>query len=229
MAENTNTSNRPRPIEKLPEIDASALKAVAKVTSEPGLTLPNRPNKRFIYKTIFEKPEFLTGSNSIVSKNLYNRIHLADNEISEEFNTYMNFGIFPSFADTNTPEYDPNKKYKRTEESSKNGTPGVRSLFNRAGAVLIGYSGKGTIDYSKIDITKAHQWRLGLNVPLMDSPYNRAIIESETGCSIKELVTASQKGLMGKDEFPFSDEIMKEYYSKFLELKEHQEKEMISQ
>ena len=37
------------------------------------------------------------------------------------------------------------------------------------------------------------------------------------------------KGLMGKDEFPFSDEIMKEYYSKFLELKEHQEKEMISQ
>lgn len=37
------------------------------------------------------------------------------------------------------------------------------------------------------------------------------------------------KGLMGKAEFPFSDEIMKEYYSKFLELKEHQEKEMISQ
>ena len=37
------------------------------------------------------------------------------------------------------------------------------------------------------------------------------------------------KHLMEKDEFPFSDEKMKEYYEKFLTLKEHQEKEMISQ
>lgn len=207
MAENTNTSNRPRPIEKLPEIDPSVIKAAAKATpkSDPGLIMPNQRNKHFVYKSIFEKPGFLVGSNSIVSKNLYNRIHLADKEISEEFNTYMNFGIFPSFADTNAPEYDPDKNYERTELSSRNGTPGVRSLFNRAGAVLIGHTGKDKIDYSKIDITEAHQWRLGLNVPLMDSPYNRAIIESETGCSIKELVTASQKGLMGKETYAYSD------------------------
>ena len=37
------------------------------------------------------------------------------------------------------------------------------------------------------------------------------------------------KRLMGKVGFPFSDEKMKEYYSEFLNLKEHQEKEMISQ
>lgn len=37
------------------------------------------------------------------------------------------------------------------------------------------------------------------------------------------------KRLMGKLGFPFSDEKMKEYYSEFLNLKEHQEKEMISQ
>lgn len=214
MAENTNTSNRPRPIEKLSEIDSSALNAamakasVATSKSDPGLIMPNQRNKHFVYKSIFEKPGFLIGRNSIISKNLYNRIHLADNEISEEFNTYMNFGIFPSFADTNAPEYDPKKNYERTELSSRNGTPGVRSLFNRAGAVLIGYTGNENldkIDYSKIDITKAHQWRLGLNVPLMDSPYNRAVIQSETGCSIKELVTASQKGLMGKETYAYSD------------------------
>ena len=37
------------------------------------------------------------------------------------------------------------------------------------------------------------------------------------------------KRLMGKVGLPFSDEKMKEYYSEFLNLKEHQEKEMISQ
>lgn len=36
------------------------------------------------------------------------------------------------------------------------------------------------------------------------------------------------KKLMEKDESPFLDSKMQEYYDKFLELKEHQEKEMIS-
>ena len=35
--------------------------------------------------------------------------------------------------------------------------------------------------------------------------------------------------LMEKDGFPFSDSKMKEYYDKFLELKEHQEKTMLEQ
>ena len=145
-----------------------------------------------------------------VPKIQYNREQLLKKEVADELNTYLNFGIFPVYADTEPAVYDPNNDYKRTQESEKAGTPGVRSIFNRAGAVLLGSSdGRYNVDItngnSSSESCGVHAWRIGNNVPLMDSSEARKRIRQTAGCSIKELVQASSAGLMGQETYSYAD------------------------
>jgi hypothetical protein len=138
-----------------------------------------------------------------VQKVTYNRDYLISKEVADEFNTYANFGVFPVFADTNMHQYDEKNDYKIVESTDIAGTPGVRSLFNPYGAVLLG-SENGMLNVDP-RIDKANEWRLSNNVPLLDSPQNRKEIRKHSGCSIKELVEASQNGLMGRETYSYSD------------------------
>lgn len=167
---------------------------------------------------IFSKG-FITNTDN-VQKVRYNRDYLISKDVAKELNTYLNFGIFPTFADTMKPEYkksggkvtgDDGKvltdEYGKSvdewiEVDNGTGTPGVRSIFNRAGAVLLG-SKNGNYD---VDVTKnAHEWRIINNVPLMDSPETRRRIRKHSGCSVKELVDASAAGMMGRATYAYSD------------------------
>lgn len=140
-----------------------------------------------------------------VQKSRYNRDYLMDQKTAEEFNTYLNFGVFPVYADTQPEAYVYNgSKWVRTDESQKAGTPGVRSLFNRAGAVLLG-SDNGNFNIDLYNPNSAHYWRINNNVPLLDSPQIRQRIRKSAGCSIKELVEASSQGLMGQETYAYSD------------------------
>lgn len=140
---------------------------------------------------------------SKVQKVTYNRDYLISKEVADEFNTYANFGVFPVFADTNMHQYDEKNDYKIVESTDIAGTPGVRSLFNPYGAVLLG-SENGMLNVDP-RVDKANEWRLSNNVPLLDSPQNRKEIRKHSGCSIKELVEASQNGLMGRETYSYSD------------------------
>lgn len=144
---------------------------------------------------IFSKGKLIQQSNHI-QKVRYNREQLLKNSTAERFNTYLNFGIFPTYADTFIPN-DPDQKV---------GTPGVRSLFNKSGAVILGSTdGSYNVDLTKGDVTNTHSWRIGNNVPLIDSPEARQRIRRSSGCSIKELVEASSQGLMGQETYDYSD------------------------
>lgn len=148
-------------------------------------------------------------SKDAVQKVKYDRVHLLSKEDAEELNTYLNFGVFPTFAETYKPVYRENS-YERASEEEASGTPGVRSLFNRAGAVILGFTEGSGDGYNDIDIRKGepkdtHYWRIGNNVPLMDSPRARQRIRRSSGCSIKELVRDSQNGFMGQETYAYSD------------------------
>ena len=143
---------------------------------------------------------------NVVQKVKYNREQLLSKETAKELNTYLNFGVFPTFTDTFIPYYENGKLVDAPGSKAGVGTPGVRSLFNRAGAVLLGSSnGSYNIDVSKGDVNNTHWWRISNNVPLMDSPEARIRIRRSSGCSIKELVEASQQGLMGQETYAYSD------------------------
>lgn len=145
------------------------------------------------------------GINPMVQKVRYNRDYLISNATAEEFNTYLNFGVFPTFAETyDDVSKEENGKYVPDEDNIKFGTPGVRSLFNRAGAIILGSSdGNFNVDIMKGD--GVHPWRIGNNVPLMDSPDTRKRIRQVSGCSVKELVQASSEGILGRATYSYSD------------------------
>lgn len=157
---------------------------------------------------IFSKGVITENKNKI-QKIKYNRAQLLSKDTAYELNTYLNFGIFPTFSDTYTPEYEEvstsnGTKYVLKTDVDTVGTPGVRSIFNRAGAVLLGFS-DGKYDVDITDGSTVHSWRIGNNVPLMDSPRARQRIRMSSGCSIKELVHASEMGAMGQETYAYSD------------------------
>lgn len=155
-------------------------------------------------RKIYSKGLIPNSSKGRVQKVKYNREQLLSKKTAEELNTYLNFGVFPTFSDTALNEYDENGNLTKKAESV--GTPGVRSIFNRAGAVLLGSSdGSYAIDVSQGDSNNTHDWRIGNNVPLMDSPKARQRIRQSSGCSVKELVEASSAGLMGQETYAYSD------------------------
>ena len=161
-------------------------------------------------KKIFTKTKITPSSKNVIQKVKYNRQQLLSKDVAYELNTYLNFGVFPTFADTFLPyfEKDGSGKYVYGEDpkqkgSSGVGVPGVRSLFNRAGAVILGTKdGSCQVDVGTAD---PHSWRIANNVPLIDSPKARQRIRQSSGCSIKELVDASQTGAMGRATYAYSD------------------------
>lgn len=143
--------------------------------------------------------------NSHVSKIRYNREYLLSQNTAAEFNTYLNFGVFKTFNDVYAKQYD-KETGEQILEGKGPGTPGVRSLFNRAGAVLVGCSESEASQVNKDTIlNNASEIRISNNVPLMDSPSNRRKIKENSGCSIRELVQASSAGILGRAIYSYAD------------------------
>lgn len=138
--------------------------------------------------------EYINDKNNLVSKVRTNREYLLSQKTADELNTYLSFNGFPVFTDTYIPD---------ASEDNKFGALGVRSLFNKSGAVLLGSNllKEGKIDPNAL----SSEWRLSNNVPLMDNPQNRRTIKQISGCSVKELVEASQKGFLGRETYDYSD------------------------
>lgn len=157
-------------------------------------------------RKIYSKAIINDSNKNIVQKVKYNREQLLSKETAKELNTYLNFGVFPTFADTYIPYYENGELVQAPNAKSGIGTPGVRSIFNRAGAVIVGSNnGNYNIDISKGDPFNTNAWRVANNVPLMDSPLARQRIRKTSGCSIKELVEASEAGIMGQETYAYSD------------------------
>lgn len=150
---------------------------------------------------LFEKSDSLTKSN-LVSKVRVNRDYLISKHTADDFNTYMSFTPFATFNDLFEPKYDKDGN-EITPDKVGSGTLGVRSLFNRAGAVIIG--SKEIKERGKIASAQASPWRLSNNVPLMDNRQTRQTIKEDSGCTVKELVKASESGLLGRSTYAFSD------------------------
>lgn len=140
--------------------------------------------------------------NNQISKIKQNREYLINNYIAGELNTYLNSGIFKTFNDVYAAEYDNNGNQILDKDGP--GTPGVRSIFNKSGAVLIGTS-TGNIPSPDAFLTDASEFRISNNVPLIDSPNVRKRIKSQSGCSVKELVEASEAGALGRAIYSYSD------------------------
>ena len=131
----------------------------------------------------------------------YNREYLLSKTVADELNSYKNFEPFATFNDMYEPVYkEVNGKWVIDEDASGKfkspGALGVRSLFNKSGAVLLGNTD---------NIYQASEWRVSNNVPLIDTPENRKKIRQSSGCSIKELVQASRDGILGKSTYDYSD------------------------
>ena len=162
---------------------------------------------------IFSKGLIHDSDKNVIQKVRYNREQLLSKETAKELNTYLNFGIFPTYAETfisyynkDTGELIEAPPEKGSTRKSGIGTPGVRSLFNRAGAVMLGsYNGSYDVDITQGDDNNTHYWRITNNIPLMDSPKARQRIRKSSGCSIKELVKDSEAGLMGQETYAYSD------------------------
>lgn len=143
-----------------------------------------------------------TVGGSIVSKVRVNREYLISKNIAEEMNTYVSFDPFPTFNDLFAPEYSKDGKKEITPDTKGSGTLGVRSIFNKAGAVVIGSANATT---NEIISGKASEYRITNNVPLMDNRATRKAIRGNSGCTVKELVEASQQGLLGRETYSYSD------------------------
>lgn len=149
-----------------------------------------------------------------VSKVRRDREYLISKHTAHELNTYKNFGIFATFNDVYDAQFDENGNPKN--EGKGPGTAGVRSIFNKAGAVLIGVDGEKNVSEISVDknIYNASELRISNNVPLLDSPENRKRIKAHSGCSIKELVQASEAGILGRAIYSYSDFMYCKYLGK---------------
>ena len=153
---------------------------------------------------IFSKGQLLKETDNI-QKIKYNREYLLRSTASD-LNTYLNMGVFPTFSDVYINTYAKDGNDYIDDPDKEIGVSGVRSLFNRAGAVIIAPGTYGTnIDPSQGDGGNTSQWRIVTNTPLMDSPAARQRIRKHSGCSIKDLVEASASGAMGRATYSYSD------------------------
>lgn len=149
------------------------------------------------------------------SRQRQNREYLISSVIAQDLNTYKNFGIFKSWNDVYTPEKDEkgNLVAGGSENKKAPGTPAVRSIFNKYAHVLTGNSSDSIDLAGKANQAKAIQdlvyqmqeFRQHNNVPLVDTPANRRKQRESSGCSVKELVQASQVGAFGKNGFQYAD------------------------
>lgn len=129
----------------------------------------------------------------LVSKVKRNREYLLSRYVADELNTYRTWEVFGTFNDIHAPD-----DLKAAGSAKLDSAAGVRSIFNKAGAVMLGNNGK--------DVTKtSSSWRMGNNVPLMDSPGVRKAMRDYSKCTIRDLVDASGKGQMGQETYAYSD------------------------
>lgn len=151
-----------------------------------------------------------------VSKVKLNREYLISQTVAEDLNTYNYFGIFKSYNDLYQTDYDSDGHEIKPKKGP--GTPAVRSIFNRAGGVVIGTDRRSADQILSEDASglriDASGWRISNNVPLMDSPENRRRIRKHSGCSIKELVQQSQQGLLGRAIYSYADFMYCKYLGK---------------
>lgn len=141
-----------------------------------------------------------------VSKVKSNREYLISSYTADELNTYRTFTPFRMFNDTYPID--------EADKDPKVGTPGVRSIFNAAGAVALGTT-EGKDGMGRNIITgEAHEWRISNNVPLMDNRASRMAIRQNSDCSVKELVAASGRGELGRSTYAFSDFMYCKYLGK---------------
>ena len=158
------------------------------------------------HNKLYSKPKIIK-QGSAVSKVKYNREYLASKSLNEEMNTYVGFSPFKTFNDIYASVYkeDSNGEWvKDINSESGTGTPGVRSLFNKAGAVVLG-SKDGSLNVDVTDGNKVSSWRISNNVPLIDSREARRKIRAHSGCTVRELVEASKNGLLGRNTYSYSD------------------------
>lgn len=150
---------------------------------------------------LFASNEALKGQ-TMVSKVRTNREYLLSSYTAGELNTYVSFEPFKTFNDAYQSEYDANGQ-EIIDGKSGPGALGVRSIFNKMGAVMIG----GNTQKKSEDIItqKASEWRISNNVPLMDNRETRRAIRKHSGCSIRELVQASENGYLGRETYSYSD------------------------
>jgi len=142
-----------------------------------------------------DRAAFETSSGNFKSHRV-NREYLLRKGVAAELNSYLGFSPFMAFADV----IDESEKQKMADDPTydpKVGKPGVKSIFNKSGAVLLGGDSGSVLE--------ASQWRLSNNVPLIDTPENRKKIRQNSGYTIKELVDASQKGMLGSAIYSYAD------------------------
>jgi hypothetical protein len=169
-------------------------------------------------------------SNSIFGKATYQsthsshrrgRVDLLSADVAAELNTYKNFGIFHTFNDVHSQGWDATTledKEPRDGKPDLPGTPGVRSIFNKYSAVLTGWDGEVDLSNSQEAIKKAvigaSEWRISNNVPLLDTPTNREELRKHSGCTVRELVKASQQGHFGVATYSYADFMYCKYLNK---------------
>lgn len=150
-----------------------------------------------VLKSIYTDGDTLKNQ-TMISKVRTNREYLLSSEISTELNTYATWGPFATFNDAFDHKYDTEKKGAPLKDGDV-GAPGVRSIFNKMGAVLVGNTSNDIIT------GEASEWRISNNVPLMDNVASRKAIRANSGCTIRELVQASAEGKLGRNTYDYSD------------------------
>lgn len=126
-----------------------------------------------------------------------NREYVLKKSTAAELNTYLGFKPFAAMADV-LYEGDRAELMKNPNSNVSISVAGVRSIFNKSGAVLLGGDSQDVLG-------GASPWRVSNNVPLIDSPSNRKSIRDNSGYTIKELVEASQAGVLGSAIYAYSD------------------------
>ena len=150
---------------------------------------------------------------SAAARHMRGRVELISQDVANELNTYRNFGIFHTYNDVHTIKWDAKGKIVPPKggyngDNRAPGTPGVRSIFNKLSAVLTGADSAMMYGMGKnIDkyVVNASPWRLSNNVPLLDTPENRKKLRANSGCTVRELVKASQTGHFGTAVYSYAD------------------------
>ena len=114
-------------------------------------------------------------------------------EVNTYLNTYRNWNEYglqvePVF---DTEDGNDSKLWWDLGSSNKKNFIGTKAIFNNVNSVF-----KGDWD---------NPLKIAMNAPLLDSQQVRDKIRERGGCSIKELVEASEKGLMGRAIYDYSD------------------------
>lgn len=158
-----------------------------------------------MYRLNIDKEKLNNGG---ISKIRTNREYLLRKTVAREVNTYLNFSKpFKTFSDVIPGEERTELVDSKTGEFKKDmekqvGAPGLRSIFNKYGAVLLGGNVNMNDEFAALTMS---EWRASTNTPLIDTPENRKTIRQNSGYTIKELVDASQAGVLGCATYAYSD------------------------